>query len=85
MRKERQPITLSDEQRKFINTIPDRYRKVTIKAMQGESKAASVKAKCLDYCAFEREEIRNCQCQVTCPLWVYRPYRIKMAKSTRSL
>jgi len=39
------------------------------------SLTAAVKAKCLDCCSFDTNEIKNCAC-VSCPLFEFRPYKI---------
>lgn len=44
------------------------------KAYQGRSKAAALKAKCLDCSCFQRKEVTLCTVQ-TCPLWHYRPFQ----------
>lgn len=33
-----------------------------------------IKAKCLDCCAYQKEEVRQCTCE-HCPLWDERPYQ----------
>lgn len=50
------------------------YAAVTRKAYEGNSKAAAVKAKCLDCSGWQRKEITLCPVH-TCPLWPYRPYQ----------
>ena len=50
------------------------YHAVTAKAFSGNSKAAGIKAKCLDCCCWQRIEITNCT-TLACPLWPYRPYQ----------
>ena len=50
------------------------YHKITAKAYEGNSKAAGIKAKCLDCCCWQRTEITNCTV-LACPLWPYRPYQ----------
>ena len=50
------------------------YLAVTRKAYEGNSKAAALKAKCLDCSCWQRVEITNCTV-TTCPLWPYRPYQ----------
>lgn len=40
----------------------------------------AIKAKCLDCCGFQKEEVKQCTC-VVCPLWPFRlgknPYKKK--------
>jgi hypothetical protein len=38
------------------------------------SKAAAIKAKCLDCCCYQRKEVELCTV-VACPLWHVRPYQ----------
>jgi hypothetical protein len=56
-----------------MEEIPERYLKVYKKAMSGKSKAAALKAKCLDCTCWQRKEIENCTVK-DCPLYPYRPY-----------
>ena len=60
--------------REFARKVPDSYRVNYLKAVSGKSRAAAVKAKCLDCCCWQRKEVRLCTA-VTCPLWKYRPYQ----------
>lgn len=39
-----------------------------------KSKAAALKAMCVECCGFERKVIRECT-SYACPLWVHRPYQ----------
>lgn len=50
------------------------YTAITRKAYEGNSKAAAIKAKCLDCCCWQRVEISNCTA-FACPLHPYRPYQ----------
>ncbi len=60
--------------KEFASKVPDIYRDNYSKAMSGKSRAAAVKAKCLDCCCWQRKEVQLCTA-VTCPLWMYRPYQ----------
>jgi hypothetical protein len=60
--------------REFALQTPKKYRLNYLRAMSGTSRAAAVKAKCLDCCCWQRKEVRLCTA-VTCPLWMYRPYQ----------
>ena len=42
--------------------------------MSGKSKAAALKAKCLDCVNWQRAEVTACEAE-TCPLHPYRPYQ----------
>lgn len=57
-----------------VAKIPSLYVKVYRKAMTGKSKAAGIKAKCLDCCCWQRKEVELCPAP-DCPLYPYRPYR----------
>ena len=59
---------------KCQQSIPEVYRSNYKKAMSGNSRAAAVKAKCLDCTCWNRTEVAHCSVE-TCPLWPYRPYR----------
>lgn len=54
--------------------IPPLYQGTFKKAAEGKSKAAAIKAKCLECCCFQRIEVQNCTA-TSCPLWIYRPYQ----------
>ena len=46
------------------------------RAFNGKSRAAGVKAKCLDCSGLMMMEVRFCPVE-SCPLWPYRPYQEK--------
>jgi len=48
--------------------------KVFLMAYKGVSKAAALKAKCLECCNLETSAISECKIE-GCPLWKIRPYR----------
>ncbi len=54
--------------------MPKAYRKNYDKAMIGKSLRAATKAFCLECVVWERVEVRLCP-SVSCPLWLYRPYK----------
>jgi len=54
--------------------IPEQYRRTYDRAMSGKSLRAAVNARCLDCCAWQRTEVRDCPA-VACPLWMVRPYQ----------
>ncbi len=76
------PALLTEKQILWKNYIPSFYRGNYEKAMRGQSKAAAVKAKCLDCCNWQRVEIQYCPCD-TCPLWPYRPYKASPSGSKK--
>lgn len=58
----------------FFESLPLSVRGIFEKAFSGNSKSSAIKAKCLDCCCFNREEISKCNVK-KCPLWSYRPYQ----------
>jgi hypothetical protein len=72
----RTPVALTDAQLKYQNHIPEDYRANYEKAMQGVSKSAALKAKCLDCTCWQRAEIRECPIS-WCPLFPYHPFKSK--------
>ena len=72
---------MNDKQKKYQEQIPDSYKLNYKKAVERKSRAAAVKAKCLDCCCWQRTEIVACQAD-TCPLWAYRPYQNAEGNST---
>ena len=46
------------------------------RAYVGKSRSAAIKAKCLDCCCYQRNEVKLCT-TVACPLWNYRPFQGK--------
>ncbi len=65
---------MTDKQRQWMLKIPQIYQANFKTAIDGKSKSAAVKAKCLDCSCWQRTEIANCSVDI-CPLWLYRPYR----------
>jgi hypothetical protein len=63
------------KQQAYLQLQTESTQSVYEKAYCG-SKANAVKAKCLDCCLNNREEIRFCTVE-TCPLWAVRPYQLK--------
>ena len=47
------------------------------------SKARAVKAKCLDCCAWQVNEVKACS-SVTCPLWRVRPFQNGLSCPTQA-
>jgi hypothetical protein len=56
-----------------IEEIPKKYRKIYKKAVETNSKAAAVKALCLECVCWQKNEIINCPC-LACPLYGVRPF-----------
>ena len=74
---------MNDKQEKRLSEIPDLYKANYQKAMTTKSKAAAIKAKCLDCCCWMRAEITECGA-TACPLYPHRPYRVKSAKPSET-
>jgi hypothetical protein len=84
MRTRKNPIDLSsrpDTERRVAERLKDIAARSPSRAVLFRSvytgkpsKALAVKAKCLDCCCWQSEEIKQCQ-SVTCPLWRVRPYQ----------
>lgn len=67
---------LTEEQAEAIRRTPLSQKSVMVKAFSGKSKAAALKAKCIECAGFVRAEVAECTVEC-CPLWVYRPYQGK--------
>ncbi len=65
---------MNEGQKQWFAEIPPVYQQNYKTAMSGKSRAAAIKAKCLDCCCWQRVEISNCSIE-TCSLYPYRPYR----------
>lgn len=71
---------LTDQQKAAVAKVPERYRRIYTKALNGSLRAA-ITAKCLECCAWVRKEggkdnIKDCHI-TTCPLWPKRPYQLR--------
>lgn len=66
---------------KRIAEIPKRYRKIYKKAVETNSKAAAIKAFCLECVCWQKNEVINCSC-LACPLFGVRPF-IKSRQSAK--
>jgi hypothetical protein len=74
---------LSDSQTNSLKGISDHTPdcvSLFSRAFQGVSKAAAVKAKCIECCNFQKAEVKRCDIE-GCPLWRYRPYQNKAGKT----
>lgn len=65
---------LNEKQKSFYNQIPDHYKMNYLKAITTNSRQTAIKAKCLDCCCWQINEIKRCSV-VGCSLWKYRPYQ----------
>lgn len=54
--------------------IPRSYRATYDKAVIGKSLRAAINSFCLECCAYQNDEVRNCS-DLGCPLWAVRPYQ----------
>jgi len=73
----REPIILTDEHIKYINSVPSKYRGCVRKALEGKSLASAVKAKCLDCCCWQHSEAADCRVPM-CALYFFNPYRRRL-------
>ena len=72
---------MNAKQKQRLSEIPELYQANYRKAIETNSKATALKAKCLDCCCWVRKEITLCTVS-DCPLWKYRPYQDKSADSS---
>ncbi len=69
------PQNLLPQQVSFIESQPVTVRAVLAKSFaKTASPRQAIKAKCLDCCHADREEVRNCTV-ILCPLHAYRPFQ----------
>ena len=54
--------------------MPETCRKTYLRAMQGRSMAAGIKAFCTECVGWDRNEVVRCTA-LACPLYPYRPFR----------
>ena len=66
--------------KKRLSEMPESCQNNYRRAMSGKSKAAGIKAFCLECMGWDRAEVRRCETK-TCPLFLYRPFR-KSVKAT---
>jgi hypothetical protein len=70
-------VSASDDPRltRRLAAVPPLHRAAYLKALDGAlSPRQAIKAKCLDCCAWQREEVRLCTAR-GCPLWPLRPFQ----------
>lgn len=65
---------MTPDQQAAIDQAPTSYRGAFKRAYNGRSKAAGIKAFCLQCVGFLRNDVRDCTSK-GCPLWPYRPYQ----------
>jgi len=58
-----------------LKEIPTVYKSKYKKAMTGKSLRGAVDAFCLECVQWQREEVRLCS-SPTCPLYLYRPFKM---------
>ena len=59
-----------------MRDVPKLYKGIYKRAMESNSKAAAIKAFCLECVHYQRNEITDCT-DVDCPLFKHRPYQDK--------
>jgi hypothetical protein len=66
---------MTPEQEKYIReSVPARYTPLFLRAFEGNSRTAAIKAHCLTCVGFTPKEIRGCTVW-RCPMHPYRPYQ----------
>jgi len=66
---------MNEKVQKYLTTVPALSKGIMTRAFAKEGpKSNVIRAKCLDCCHFDRNEITNCT-TFTCPLHVWRPYQ----------
>jgi hypothetical protein len=58
---------------KRLSDMPETCRRTYLRAMQGRSLAAAVKAFCMECVSWDRREVALCTAPA-CPLYPYRPF-----------
>ena len=58
---------------KRLSDMPETCRRTYLRAMQGRSLAAAVKAFCMECVSWDRQEVALCTAPA-CPLYPYRPF-----------
>lgn len=59
----------------YIATLPASAQGIVTRALRKQgARSNAIKAKCLDCCHFDRDEVRNCQVW-RCPLHPWRPFQ----------
>jgi hypothetical protein len=53
--------------------MPETCRRTYLRAMQGKSLSAAVKAFCMECVGWDRQEVARCTAPA-CPLYPYRPF-----------
>ena len=67
---------------RYLGAIPVSAQGIVRRAtMKTGGRMNAIKAKCLDCCNFDRQEVAECTV-TTCPLHVWRPFQAK--KSTKN-
>ena len=64
-----------EKQKAYCRDVPPLYVGIVRRAFDcAASPRQAIKAKCLDCCGYQRDEVRHCTV-ILCPLWAYRPYQ----------
>lgn len=66
---------MNPEVLRYLDGVPILYKGVFMRAFLQNSRAAAVKAMCLQCSDFDRDEVTYCTVE-RCPLHLYRPYQI---------
>lgn len=66
---------LNPTQQSRVADAPERIRGILTRAYSGQSRAAGLKAFCLQCVGYVRKDVRDCTAE-GCPLFPYRPYQV---------
>lgn len=67
-------VGVKPHQEQRLEDVPRTVRNVYIEALAGNSRAAGVKAFCLQCAGYDRASVENCP-DTICPLYPYRPFK----------
>ena len=65
-----------------LSDMPETCRRTYLRAMQGRSMSAAVKAFCMECVSWDRSEVARCTAPA-CPLYPYRPFGRERAAGTK--
>jgi len=66
---------------KRLSDMPETCRRTYLRAMQGRSLSAAVKAFCMECVSWDRQEVARCTAPA-CPLYPYRPFGREKGRGT---
>jgi len=66
-----------------LESMPETCRRTYLRAMQGKSLSAAVKAFCMECVSWDRGEVARCTAPA-CPLYPYRPFGRALAAGRKA-